>query len=255
MDLFFREYGQGHPLIILHGLLGNADNWATLGRKFGENYSTFTPDLRNHGQSPHIAEMDYPSMAADIHYFMENQWIHQAYVMGHSMGGKVAMQLAIEYPDQVEKLIVVDMATKSYPGGHEALFEAMETLPLDKITSRKEAEDFLTLRINQPDVLQFILKNLVYDKVLGGYKWRMNLPIIQSSYPSIIGRLPATGVFDKPALFIYGERSQYLLPEDKPIILSQFPQAHFVEIKEAGHWVHAEKPEELFHAVINFLGK
>ena len=171
------------------------------------------------------------------------------------MGGKVAMQLAIEYPEKVEKLIVVDMATKAYPGGHEPLFEAMEALPLDQITTRKEAEDFLSVRISQPDVLQFLLKNLVYDKFLGGYKWRMNLPVIQSAYASIIGALPAVGVFDKPAFFIYGGRSQYLVEEDKPVILKQFPKATFLTIKDAGHWVHAEKPDELFHAVLNFLGK
>jgi pimeloyl-ACP methyl ester carboxylesterase len=254
MDLFFREYGQGSPLLILHGLFGNADNWATLGRKFGEHYSTFTPDLRNHGQSPHIAEMDYPSMSRDVHYFMESQWLHQAYVMGHSMGGKVAMQLAMEYPDSVEKLIVVDMATRSYAGGHETLFEAMEALPLDELENRKEAEAFLGALISDAGVLQFLLKNLIYDKNLNGYRWRINLPIIREAYPHILGPLPAKGIFEKPTLFIYGGRSNYLTEADKPIILQQFPNAAFQEIPDAGHWVHAERPAELFEAVVNFLG-
>jgi esterase len=253
MELHYREYGAGSPLIILHGLFGNADNWSTLARKFGERYNTFTPDLRNHGQSPHVAEMDYSAMAGDIRLFLEQQLLDSAFVMGHSMGGKVAMLMALDHPELVDKLVVVDMSVRAYSGGHQEIFDAMFGLDLAHIKTRKDAEEALALRLDQVDILQFLLKNLIYDKHLEGYKWRINLPVIYENYERILEALQSDKRFDKPALFIHGARSNYLQESDKPLILRMFPQATFLPIADAGHWVHAEKPSELFEAVINFL--
>jgi len=253
MELAFREYGQGDPLIILHGLFGNSDNWATLAKQFGEHYTTFTPDLRNHGQSPHVADMSYEEMAEDVRYFMEGQWVHHAYLMGHSMGGKVAMQLALNHPELVDKLIIVDMAPRKYPGGHEEIFQTMLDLKPEQIESRKEAEDQIAKRIPEKAIQQFLLKNLLYDQHLKAYKWRINLPAIYEAYPSILEEVESGTPFEKPVLFLYGGRSSYVREEDKSDIIKLFPQAKFEEVADAGHWVHAEQPKAVYDAVRRFL--
>jgi esterase len=253
MELFFRKYGSGPNLIVLHGLLGNGDNWATLGKQFGEQFSTFTPDMRNHGQSPHVAEMNYRSMAADVIHFMDQQLISNSHILGHSMGGKIAMQMALENSDRVEKLVVVDMGPKKYPDGHKEIFKAMFSLPIDQIQNRKEATDFLLAQIDSETIVQFLLKNIVFDKKIDGYKWRINLPGIYESYPNILEAIESDSTYEKPTLFIYGGNSDYVNQEDHNSILKLFPNTEFFKVENAGHWVHAEKPKELFNRVVNFL--
>ena len=254
MELYHKEYGSGHPFVILHGLFGMSDNWATLGKRFGEQHLVVTPDLRNHGRSPHVPEMDYPSMASDVHHFLVDQWIHSAFVMGHSMGGKVAMQLALDYPDQVEKLIVVDIGLHTYPSGHDEIFDAMINLPLSEAKDRKFIESHLSAKIGDPGVVLFIMKNIVYDKLLDQYTWRMNLDTIHRQYNLILKGIETQNTFDKPSLFINGGKSKYIREQDKSPIQEVFTDARFHTIAEAGHWVHADQPDELFDVVQTFLG-
>jgi len=255
MDLHFKEYGAGHPLVILHGLFGMGDNWASMARRLGEQYLTYTPDLRNHGKSGHLPEMDYTSMAGDVKAFMEEQWIYQSFLMGHSMGGKVAMKLALEHPDMVDKLIVVDIGPKTYPSGHDDIFEAMLGLDLSTAKDRKSIQEALNENINDLGIVQFILKNIVYDKALDRYSWRMNLDTIHEHYDKILEGVQTDGTYDKPALFIRGGKSRYIKDRDHEGILQLFPQAKIETIAEAGHWVHADQPEELFNRVVQFLSE
>ena len=148
MELNYKEFGQGDPILILHGLFGTLDNWQTIAKQLATNYSVFIIDQRNHGRSPHMDELDYPLMAEDLYQFMETHWIYKAYIIGHSMGGKTAMQFALNYPDMVEKLVVVDIAPKTYEAGHQTIFEALFSLDLEKIESRKEADEVLQKKID-----------------------------------------------------------------------------------------------------------
>ncbi len=253
MELFFKTYGEGHPLIILHGLLGTSDNWATLARKFGEHYTVFTPDLRNHGRSPHTGEMGYAAMSGDLRAFAESQWLYKSYIMGHSMGGKLAMTFALENPDLVDKLIVVDIGVKAYDGGHGALFEALMSVDLSSVSRRSDAEELLHGRIREETTLQFLLKNLVYDKESERYQWKMNLPVLYERYDEIVSGVSGASPYEKPALFIHGSESGYIREGDKDGIRAYFPAAVFKEIEGAGHWVHADRPVELFNTVVEFL--
>jgi len=253
MELSFKEYGEGFPLIILHGLFGMGDNWATLGRKFGDHFLTFTPDLRNHGRSDHLPEMDYGSMAGDLKAFMERQWIHESFLMGHSMGGKVAMKLALEFPSLVKKLVVVDISPRAYSAGHDEIIDAMRDLNLSVATDRKSLEADLLERIHDLGVVQFILKNIIYDKRLDRYSWRMNLDTIHLHYEKILEALDPSSKYEGPTLFIGGSKSRYIKETDHELIYNMFPAARIEMIEGAGHWVHAEKPIELFELVTQFL--
>lgn len=254
MDLYFNEYGSGFPIIIVHGLLGTSDNWITVAKKLSAEYSVFNVDVRNHGRSPHLPEMNYPAMAADLKAFLENQWIHKAHFIGHSMGGKLVMQFALEYPEIVDKLVVIDIAPKSYPGGHEHILDALESIDLNAVESRKEVEVALSEKLNEPEsVIQFLMKNLHFDRVLNNYSWKMNLSAIIDHYDEISGAIESGESFDGPTLFISGGNSKYILPEDEPSIRELFPKAEFKVVEDAGHWVHAEKPAEIFEILKEFL--
>ncbi|MEL7221689.1 MAG: alpha/beta fold hydrolase [Bacteroidota bacterium] len=252
MELNYKSFGQGPPLIILHGLFGTLDNWQTLGKRWAENFTVFLVDQRNHGRSPHLPEHNYPLMAEDLKAFMEANWIYEAHIMGHSMGGKTAMQFALHYPDMVDKLIVVDIAPKQYVGGHEAIVEALNALPLTKIESRSQADAFLAERIADFGVRQFLLKNLTRNKE-GGYRWKMNLSVLTKDYQAILQNIGGDDVFDGPSLFVRGGNSNYIETNDLPLLQSSFPEAQLLTIENAGHWVHAEQPAALFESVDAFL--
>ena len=252
MDLNYKAFGQGEPIIILHGLFGTLDNWQTVGKQLAEHYSVFLIDQRNHGRSPHTDKIDYPSMAQDLYQFMETQWVYKAYIMGHSMGGKTAMQFALNHPDMVEKLIVVDIAPKAYKGGHQDIFDALTSLDLEKIESRSEADEILKAQIEDTGIRQFLLKNLTRNKE-GGYQWKMNLPILVQDYPKLLAEPHAETPFEKPSLFIRGGKSEYILEEDTVLIHELFPEASIKTVPEAGHWVHAEAPDHLMKLVTEFL--
>lgn len=252
MELNFKTFGHGDPLIILHGLFGTLDNWQTVARHLANHYSVYIVDQRNHGRSPHAGEMNYRALAEDLKHFLEMQWVYKTHILGHSMGGKTGMQFALDFPDMVDKLIVVDVAPKTYPGGHESIFEALFAVNPGEIQDRSQAENILSSYIPDPNVVQFLLKNLSRNKA-GSYDWKMNLPVLFKDYPQILAGIESEEKFENPVLFIRGGRSNYIRNEDWPGILRLFPNARLQTIEHAGHWVHADAPDMLLKSVEHFL--
>ena len=252
MKLFYRELGQGQPIIMLHGIFGSADNWLTQSRMLSAHFHTFALDLRNHGQSPHDDVFDYPAMVADIIEFMDTHGIEDPIVAGHSMGGKVAMNLAVAHPGRLKKLIVVDIAPKPYDMEDYVILHGLNALSIEKITTRQEADESLAAFVPEPDVRQFLLKNL-QRKPEGGFKWKLNLPAITANILNIGLPLQFEGKFEKPSLFVRGSRSSYIKDHDFARISEIFPAATF-ETLDAGHWVPAEKPKEFVEVVMQWLG-
>ena len=253
MKLDYQSYGSGMPLIVLHGLFGSRDNWHLLSRKWGALYHVFAVDQRNHGRSPHDDVFNYPVMAEDLKIFMKDHNLPVAHLLGHSMGGKTAMQFALTYPEKVERLIVIDMAPKTYPPHHDDLLDIMLKRDLTAFKSRQEVDDALAREIPDTTARLFLLKNLTRD-TNGKFTWKLNLDAISRNRVEISKGLDATGSFDKPTLFIRGEYSDYIQDEDIPLIKPFFPRAQIVTVPHVGHWVHAEAPEEVFQFVVNFLG-
>lgn len=250
MQLFHKEYpGPGKPLIILHGLFGMLDNWHNLARKFASQYHVFLLDLRNHGQSPHSDAMNYPLMADDLWEFMREQNIPQAYILGHSMGGKVAMEFALRFPEKCLKLVVVDIAPVKYKPGHNDIFKALFALDIANAEkSRKDLDEDMTPLIPEFGVRQFLLKSLE-RKEEGGYLWKFNLEAIHSHYDEILAELEGDRSYGGPTLFIRGDNSPYVQDSALAQIEAFFPNYQLETIKDAGHWVHAEKPVELIELV------
>ncbi len=255
IELNYKSFGQGPPLIIVHGLFGTLDNWQTLAKSFAEKYSVFILDLRNHGRSPHKDGLfDYQVLAEDLKDFMEQHWIYKSHLLGHSMGGKTVMQFALTYPEMVDKMIVVDIAPKSYKGGHEAILHALSSLDLTTLADRKSAEDHLMNLLNEVGTVQFLLKNLSRKKE-GGFEWKMNLNNLIQNYDNILDNISIESQNEQPALFIRGSNSDYVLDSDFQHIQELFPNSKIITIDDAGHWVHADKPKELFEIVDEFLSE
>ncbi|MEM1270737.1 MAG: alpha/beta fold hydrolase [Bacteroidota bacterium] len=252
MLLHAHRYGDGPPFIILHGLLGSGENWRSLSRQFGARFSVVALDLRNHGHSPHTDEMSYETMAGDVEAFMDAEGIDEAFVMGHSLGGKVAMQLALTQSERVSKLIVVDMSPRGYRGAHIPIFDALDGLDLSTTTSRKIAGERLKAGLPDTGVRQFLLKNLALDPDTKRYTWRPNLAGLRAAYPDLIVELDPRLRYDGPVLFVRGTKSPYITDADWPRITDQFPEAELVSL-DAGHWVHAEVPGAFADAVTNWL--
>jgi esterase len=251
MKLYYREMGQGLPLVILHGLFGSSDNWLSIGKVLAEHYHVYLVDQRNHGQSPHSDTFSYDAMATDLASFFEERGIDRALLMGHSMGGKTAMLFTTRHPEKVEKLIVVDIAPKDYPVHHDTILDGLNALALDSLQSRNEADALLSHYVPEMGVRQFLLKNLARtDK---GFEWKINLPVITASIDIIGEGLDEGDHYEGPVLFIDGEKSNYIKEGDAPLIHTHFPKANIVTIRGAGHWVHAEKPEEFLQTVQTFL--
>ncbi len=252
MQLNYKEFGQGDPIIILHGLFGMLDNWQTIAKKLAEENSVYIVDQRNHGRSPHTDTHDYPSMAEDLRQFMEDNWIYKTHLIGHSMGGKTAMQFALDFPDMVDKLVVVDISPKAYPGGHHEIFEALRSLDTSKIESRLQADEHLAQSIDDKGIRLFLMKNLTRDKE-GGYKLKMNLPVLYKCYGEILAPVNGDDPFEGPTLFIRGGKSRHIEDGDEIGIKKLFPRAVIETVEDAGHWVHAEAPAALLGLVKGFL--
>ncbi len=253
MKLFYRVYGeeQHQPMIILHGLMGSSDNWLPQAKMLSEHYQVWVVDQRNHGQSPHTDDFHYRALADDIREFISEHQLTNPVIIGHSMGGKAAMNFAFVHPDLVSALIIVDIAPKAYEVRHDYIVEGLKGIPLDSIQSRQEADEALALKVADPGVRQFLLKNLM-RKPEGGFAWRINLPVIERSIHRIGEGLVVSGTFEKKTLFIRGLRSDYILDEDRDAIQSFFPNATLVTM-DTGHWVQAEKPAEFVEVVLSFL--
>lgn len=245
--------GEGKPFLILHGFLGMSDNWKTLGTQFSEEgFRVHLLDQRNHGRSPHTDEMNYDVMAQDVVDYCERFELEDIVLLGHSMGGKVAMQVAGEHPSLVEKLIVVDISPRYYSPHHQEIIDSLTALEKETITSRGDAEDFLERYIKDTGTRLFLLKNL-YWKTKEKLALRLNLEVLRENLDNVGRALPAGIKYEKETLFIKGGKSRYITARDEPIIKLHFPQAKIEEIPGAGHWVHAEKRKEFFQKVMQFL--
>ena len=252
MKLHFRTLGAGAPLIVLHGLLGSLDNWQPLGRRFAAHFKVWAVDLRNHGQSPHSADVSYDAMAADLEEFMRTHGQTRVHLLGHSMGGKVAMQFALRHPDRVEKLVVVDISPRAYPPRHERALAALLALDLHQFQRREQLDAELANAVDDAEVRQFLLKNAGRD-AHGGFRWKANVRGLLENYERLTGAVTSETPCDRPALFVSGEKSDYVAAADNELIRRLFPHAEFRMIADAGHWVHADQPEAVFVAVLKFL--
>lgn len=252
MELAFDEFGNpdNSPLIILHGFFASSRNWRQVAQKLSARFHVYVPDMRNHGASPHHPLMDYPSMTADLLQFMDERGLNTASLLGHSMGGKVAMWFALTSPDRLDTLIVADIAPVSYTHSFDHTVLALKALPLAGFSNRKQAESLLASRIPELSYRQFLLQNLILKD--GKYCWRLDLDIFQrmapniSAFPNADHLAPFTG----KALFIAGGDSDFLKPGD---ISSLFPEATFSTIADAGHWLHVQQPAVFTAWVENFL--
>jgi esterase len=251
MKLFFREYGQGQPLIILHGLFGSSDNWLTQAKILSSHYKVYTVDQRNHGQSPHDDAFDYKAMVSDLLEFIEDHQLQHPIILGHSMGGKTAMNFAIAHPDRLEKLIVVDISPRPYDLEHYRIVKGLKAIPIGQISTRNEADQILSEYVSETDVRLFLLKNL-QRKSEGGFSWKINLPVIDQRLSNIGLDLQFDGAFGKPTLFVRGARSNYVLDSDRERIKEIFPKSSLITM-ETGHWVQAEKPQEFVDVVMHWL--
>lgn len=249
-----RIYGSGQPVIyILHGIFGMMDNWHYVAGKLAENYTVVTSDARNHGKSFHTDNMSFETMADDVKTLMQHLGHEQIILMGHSMGGKTAMAFATKYSQHLQKLIIVDIANKSYPPAHTPYFQAFAEIDFTKIASRAEAEKALMPYAPDLTVRQFLLKNLEPIQG-GGYRAKFNISAIKAHYDEIIGKTELQSpTFNGPTLFISGEKSGYLKESDKPELLAAFPLAKFIQVSRAGHWVHADNPTEFLETLQTFI--
>lgn len=255
MQLFYRHFGHGMPVVILHGLYGISDNWVTFGRNLAElDYSVFIPDLRNHGQSPHSKVFDFPALCSDVAEFCESHQLSRINLIGHSLGGKTAMLLALQFPDLVGKLVVVDISLRKSPPDrdHQKLLDAMLSVDFSRSASRSDVDKQLSETIESVKLRQFLLKN-VYWRDRNSLDWRLNLPAINENLLSIFEGVTFPGQFRAPALFIRGGESDYVLDQDIVEIKEKFPGAGVKTIANASHWVHADAPGEFFQLVSDFL--
>lgn len=253
MKLHHKQYSaSGSPLVILHGLYGNQANWSVHARQLAEHYAVYALDARNHGQSAHADSMLLEEMAADVAETMTALGIGKAHLLGHSMGGKTAMLLALQQPGRVQSLMVVDIAPVDYRKTHDGVLHAMLALDLGALQSRDDADQVLAQAIPEQAVRNFLLTNL-QRSAAGGFEWRINLPVIARSFPALTGWPAPDAVYAGPVQFIRGDGSDYILPEYLPQILQYFPNATLNTVNGAGHWVHSEKPETVQRLIRNFL--
>lgn len=264
MELFYRKEGSGSPLVIAHGLYGSSDNWINIGKRLAEKHTVYMVDQRNHGRSSFSDSHTFNDMRNDLEEFFEKHNIEKATLLGHSMGGKVAMWFAIDFPEKVEKLVIADIAPKDYLllkednqfYLHQNILLAMMEIDFSKIKSRNDVDDFLAQKIDDVNIRQFLLKNVAKDKTTHLYKWRVNAKVLYDHLDEIVSgvnknwfddRIPITSY---PVIFIRGMKSKYILPEDEPMIKAIYPDSRIIDIPDAGHWLHAEQPELFMKAVM-----
>ena len=253
MGLNFKKYGKGDEnLVILHGLFGSLDNWQSLAKQFGVYFTVYVIDQRNHGKSPHFDEHTYKDMANDLKDFLDQQKIEKTYLLGHSMGGKTVMQFSIQDPQYVKKMVVADIAPKYYAPHHHEEIKALESVDFSTLKDRKEVQNKLEETLSNAGVVQFFLKGLTWleKEQLG---WKFNLKVLVDQYDNIGQALEGFAYFTNPTLFLRGENSTYVTEDDIDTIEEIFPMAQYRTIDGAGHWLHAENPQQFFEEVLNFL--
>ena len=253
-QLFHRDFGGAGkpPLVVLHGLLGSSRNWQSTGADLAVRHQVWALDLRNHGRSPHEAEMSYEAMVADVLAWLDGQGIAKATLMGHSMGGKVAMLLACRHPERVERLVVVDIAPKDYnSAAHRSEFAAMNELDLRTLQSRGEAELRFEARVGDWAMRKFLSTNLERDVETGTWRWLVNLPVLTAALPALEKAPLGDGDrFEGATLFVTGGKSRYVVPTDWESIEAHFPQAKLEVIAASGHNPHMETREAFVQAVL-----
>ena len=247
------RFGEGQDIIILHGFLGMGDNWKSLGKKWADNgFCVHLLDMRNHGKSFHNNEFNYEVMTQDVIDYLESKEVKNIHVIGHSMGGKIAMHLAVKKPHLINKLIVVDIAPKMYPSHHDEIIDGLTLLEENELGSRKKADELLSKTIKEPGIRQFLLKNL-YRNEDNQLKFRINLKVIKEKIHEIGKELPDKLQFKGSVLFVRGDHSDYITSDDKKKIFHHFPNASIKSIQNSGHWVHAEQPVAFFNIVNDYL--
>ncbi len=253
VGLFSNIIGEGKPLLILHGYLGMGDNWKTHALNLSkEGYQVHLIDQRNHGRSFHSYEFDYSILVEDLKNYIEQHQLEKTHILGHSMGGKVAMLFAVTYPDLLDKLVVADMSPKSYVGHHNAILKALNSVDFSLQNTRKLVDEKLAEYIPEMGVRGFLCKSLYWE---GKEKlnFRFNLKSLTENYEKILVALPNDTSFKGKTLFLGGEKSGYITEEDKSLINSHFPNNKIIEIAKAGHWLHAENPKDFFNELVGFL--
>jgi esterase len=264
MKLFYRKMGEGPPVIILHGLYGSSDNWVSIARELSDSYTIYIPDQRNHGKSPHSIHHDYNAMTADLEELIHDIIKDKVALLGHSMGGKVAVNFAMRNPDRVASLIVADISPFSrYPDdlaiieSHEKILKTLLYTDLSGAASRKDAEDIVMEKIPDKRVTSFLLKNITRDKS-GKFKWKLNASALNNNIDKLMAGLTISEdvseeVTGFPVLFIRGGESEYLPESHQKDISGLFPAAEYITISDTGHWLHADKPVEFTAIVRDFL--
>lgn len=251
--LYSKIEGNGFPFLILHGFLGMSDNWKTLGVQFADaGFEVHMLDLRNHGRSFHADDFTYEAMTQDLLNYCETHQLKKIHLLGHSMGGKIAMNFAASYPEKVEKLIIADIGPKYYPPHHQDILKGLSAVDFSQKPERNDVDDILKKHINIFSVRQFLMKSL-YWKEAGQLDFRFNVPVFVKSYEEIGKELSSDLVYNQPTLFIKGGASNYILDNDLMDIKKQFPKAVFETIPNVGHWLHAENPSLFYEHTLNFL--
>ena len=264
VTLNFRKTGHGPVLVILHGLYGASDNWISIAKKLEERFTIYIPDLRNHGKSPHASTHTFPDMVEDLYRFFNDHHLKKATVLGHSMGGKLAMMFASEYPELITGLIVADISPKNYNAvnkplktvlQHELILGLMEDLNLVAVTSRKEIDYFLAEKLDNSTLRQFLIKNIHRNKE-GYFEWKINVPVLKHALSAITSEVSSDWFADRkpilnyPVTFIRGLNSDYITDQDIPMIKDIYPEAKVIDIPDAGHWLHAEQPGKFIDALL-----
>jgi esterase len=254
MKLFYRIYGEGKPLIILHGLLGMSDNWIMPAKELSKTYQVILPDLRNHGNSPHSDDFNLQLLADDIVELIRTLGYGKVMLLGHSLGGRIAISIALQHPLLIEKLIVVDIAPRRYSGNKSIsnLLEVMSRVDFNTLKTLADIEDFLAKYLPDPKVRNQAMKNLKRRED-HGFEWKANLPVIIKDIESLMAPVLEDVEFTKPVLFIKGGRSDFITDEDMKHIFRYFPNAKVYTIANADHWVHVEEPELFLEEVNAFL--
>jgi esterase len=264
MKLFYRKYGNGPPLFILHGLYGSSDNWVTVARSISHKFTVYLPDQRNHGQSPHSHLHDYDSMSHDLFELIEELKINKIILAGHSMGGKVAVNFAMKWPEKINSLIIIDISPfrpsdpeNRFYNEHTHILETILSVDLSKIKSRSDAESELINKIGSDQTRSFVLKNL-QRTADNTFRWKINAKSLYDNLEIIVTGLPASSLVSEPVtgfpvLFVKGESSDYLAKDELHAIRMLFPGAEMITVKNAGHWVHADRPDAIAEIFLSQL--
>lgn len=252
MLLNYVQSGQGPHVILIHGLFGSLENLNSIAKPLSENFTVTNIDLRNHGKSFHSQTMTYADMANDVQALMSHLNIAKAHIIGHSMGGKVAMQVALIAPEIISRLVVLDIAPVSYNSSHDEIFKALNKVAKHELNERKAADILMQEHINELGVRQFLLKSFAKDDT-GRFVWRFNLPVLEQEYKHILSEIKANDSYLCDTLFIKGNDSDYILASHRSAIMNLFPKAQAKVINGAGHWLHAQKPEAVNKVIKDFL--